>query len=233
MEKSQLPSKKISVLIPVLNEEKTIELILRRVINQLKGWDKEIIVINDGSIDQTLKKLEKFSGEVILINLKKNQGKGAALKEGLKKVSGDIVIIQDADLEYDPKDYPNLLKPILKNKAEVVYGSRVLGENQRGGWAFFWGGRFLTFLANLLYGLNITDESTCYKVFKSEILKSIDLECKGFEFCPEVTAKIAKKGIKIQEVPIFYNPRGRKNGKKITWRDGFRGTWTLIKYRFK
>ncbi|GAI54472.1 unnamed protein product, partial [marine sediment metagenome] len=156
---------------------------------------KEIIVVDDGSFDNTKKILEKINKEFnfILIEHSKNQGKGAAIKTGLSQATGDFILIQDADLELNPQEYPILLKPLLEKKAEVVYGSRVLAKNEvsrnnkKKNWPFFLGGKFLTFLANLLYGLNITDEPIGYKVFKKEILKNMDLECKGFEFCPEVT----------------------------------------------
>jgi len=142
------------------------------------------------------------------------------------------VIIQDADLEYDPNDYNKLLTPILENKAEVVYGSRILSNAKHGKLAFYLGGRLVTLATNIIYGLKLTDEPTCYKVFKRDLLNSLNLECDGFEFCPEVTAKIAKKGIKIYEVPISYNARNKSEGKKINWKDGVVALWTLLKYRF-
>lgn len=239
---------KLSIIIPVFNEEKTIEEIIKRVEAVSLPIKKEIIVVDDGSFDNTKKVLKKLKKEFTphlffakkeegfnftLIEHQKNQGKGAAIKTGLSQVTGDFVLIQDADLEYNPKEYSILLAPLLKGEAEVVYGSRISGGNRRGSWSFFWGGKILTFLANLLYGLNITDEATCYKVFKSEILKDLDLKGKRFEFCPEVTAKVAKKGIEIYEVPISYNPRKRKEGKKIKWKDGIKAILILIKFKFK
>ena len=230
----------LSIIIPVFNEENTIKEIIKQVESVSLPIKKEIIVVNDGSFDNTKKKLEQLKKEFnfILIEHQKNQGKGAAIKTGLSKTTGDFILIQDADLELNPQEYPILLKPLLERKAEVVYGSRVLDHNkikdkEQRDWSFYLGGKFLTFLANFLYGLDITDESICYKVFKAEILKDIDLEYKGFEFCPEVTAKIAKKGIKIYEVPVSYNPRSREEGKKTRWRDGFKAIWVLIKYKFK
>ena len=163
----------------------------------------------------------------------KNQGKGAAIKTGLKQASGDYVIIQDADLEYDPKDYKKLLTTALENKAEVVYGSRRLNpKNKYSHLSFYMGGLLLNWLARVLYGIKITDESTCYKLFKTETIKAIPLKCERFEFCPEITAKVAKRKIRIYEVPIEYYPRNKEEGKKIKWRDGFEALWVLIKYKF-
>jgi len=226
---------KLSIIVPVFNEENTINEIVRQVENASLSISKEIIVVDDDSLDETREKLEKLKKEInfILIKHQRNQGKGAAIRTGISKATGDFILIQDADLEYNPQEYSILLEPLLKGEAEVVYGSRNLGKNKRGSWSFFWGGKLLTFLANLLYGLSITDEATCYKVFRTDLLKSLDLRCRGFEFCPEVTAKVAKKGIKIHEVPISYNPRSRKEGKKIKWKDGIKATWILIKLKFK
>ena len=167
-----------------------------------------------------------------MIFREKNKGKGTAIRTGLANVTGDIVIIQDADLEYDPNDYPKLVEPILTGKANVVYGSRILGKSRKSYWSFYMGGRFLSFLANLLYNAKITDEPTCYKVFRADMIKNINLKCRRFEFCPEVTAKVRKKGYKIYEVPIHYEPRSLKEGKKINWKDGLEAIWTLIKYKF-
>ncbi len=225
---------KLSVIVPVFNEEKTIKEIIARVRGVSLPIEKEIIVIDDGSLDGTKDVLKKIKEQYdfVLLEHSKNQGKGAAIKTGIEKASGDIILIQDADLEYDPQDYEKLIEPFLKKQAQVVYGSRQLRENKRGHLSFYWGGRFLTAVVNLLYGLKITDESTGYKVFKREIIENINLESRGFEFCPEVTAKIAKKGIKIHEVPISYQPRNKKEGKKIKWKDGLKALWVLIKYKF-
>ncbi len=231
----------LSIIIPVFNEENTIEEIIKRVEAVPLPIKKEIIVVDDGSSDSTKKKLEQLKKEFnfILIEHQKNQGKGAAIKTALPRTTGDIILIQDADLELNPQEYPILLRPILEGGAEVVYGSRILGRDKAANnykkriWSFYLGGRFLTFLANLLYGLNITDEPIGYKVFKSEILKNMDLKSKGFEFCPEVTAKVAKKGIKIYEVPVSCDSRSRKEGKKTRWQDGLKAIWTLIKYKFR
>ena len=247
---------KLSVLIPVYNEEKTLRSILDRI-NKISlkdlGLEKEIVFVNDCSTDQTsliLKEImeenrkgntkrkssmkDNTNDQIVVVHHKKNAGKGSAIRTALEHASGDIVLIQDADLEYDPKDYPALLKPIVSGRASVVYGSRILKKsNQRhSGVSFYLGGLGITFTTNLLYDTKITDEPTCYKVFRTDLIKSLRLKCKGFEFCPEVTAKIAKKGIKIHEVPISYYPRSKTEGKKINWRDGFSAIWWLFKLRF-
>lgn len=227
---------KISVIIPAHNEEKTIDEIIRRV--KAVGLNKEIIVIDDASTDETGRILDRISREndsanpVKVIRHHRNQGKGAAIRSGLKEACGDIVIIQDADLEYDPRDYPRLVQPIIEGKTSVVYGSRCLGKNKISSPGFFLGGKLLSFLANFFYRAGITDEPTCYKVFRREVLRNLDLKCRRFEFCPEVTAKICKRGYKIYEVPIRYCPRKIKEGKKIRFSDGLDAIWTLVKYRF-
>ncbi len=227
--------RKISIIIPVYNEEKTIAKLLNKVISV--KLNKQIILVNDGSIDKTKEIIEKIitdKSNIKLFNHKKNLGKGSAIRTGLKYISGDIVIIQDADLEYNPNDYLKLIEPIINHESDVVFGSRRLNKNnkQHSSWFFFFGGELLTFLTRLLYGIKITDEATCYKVFKTDIIKSLDLKCKRFEFCPEVTAKLARKNILIKEVPILYHPRTKNDGKKINWLDGLEAVWTLIKYRF-
>ena len=224
---------KLSVIIPVFNEKATIEQIIKKV--KKVPVEKEIIVVDDGSTDGTaeiLKEISEKDKNIKIILKEKNEGKGSAIREGLKYVNGDVVVIQDADLEYEPTDWIEMLKFMEEKKADVVYGSRVLGKNKKSSFVFYLGGRILSIITNFLYGAGITDEPTCYKMFNTEIIKSLNLKCRGFEFCPEVTAKIRKKGIKIYEVPIHYNPRSTKEGKKIRWKDGIIAIWTLIKYRF-
>ena len=226
---------KISIIIPVFNEKITLPILL----NKIKAVDltplqieKEIILIDDGSNDGTRDYLATLEKEYKVIFHDKNYGKGHAIRTGVKEVTGDIVLIQDADLEYDPNEYAKLVEPIIKGETGVVYGSRNLKFNKRYKWSYYWGGKFLSYLANFLYGTDITDEATCYKLFKTDIIKGISLKCEKFEFCPEVTAKAAKKGYKIIEVPISYNPRSTDEGKKIRLSDGISAIWTLIKYRF-
>lgn len=227
---------RLSILMPIYNEENTIKEILRRVkeANVKNINDKEIIIINDGSTDGTKEILENIEQPGIkIIHLNKNRGKGWAIREGMKSVTGDIVIIQDGDLEYHPDDYNDLIQPIIVDGYEVVYGSRLLNkDNEISYFVYSFGGRLLTLITNLLYHSHITDEPTGYKVFKTNVLKSIDLKCKKFEFCPEVTAKILKKGINIKEVPIRYSPRKISEGKKIRWYVGLDAIWILFKYRF-
>jgi len=233
---------KLSIIMPVYNEKNTIEEIIRRV-SAVGGIEKELIIVDDFSTDGTREFLKKYMGncnipkgtEVVKISFHdKNLGKGMAIRTGIRNVTGDMVIIQDADLEYDPNDYLKLVKPIIEDRADVVYGSRYLShKNKMSYLRYFIGGQILTWLTNLLYGSRLTDESTCYKLFRADLLKSLKLNCKRFEFCPEVTAKVRKKRIKIVEVPISYEPRKIKEGKKITWKDGLQAIWTLLKYRFK
>ncbi len=230
---------KLSVIIPLYNEINNIKELLNRI-NKI-DIDKEIVIVDDGSTDGSREWLEELKeGNVKKAFHEKNQGKGMAIRTGIEHATGDIIIIQDADLEYDPEDYYELVKPIQEGKTQVVYGSRMLGniiknmksKHSEAYHTYYYGGKILTLISNILYNAKITDEPTCYKVFKSDVLKNINLKCKGFEFCPEVTAKVKKKGYNIHEVPIKYNPRTINEGKKIKFKDGFEAVWTLIKYRF-
>ena len=225
--------KKLSIIIPVYNEKDTIRSIIDLVLSVPLTLDKEVIVVDDGSSDGTADVLRSLERENVKVLFQTpNQGKGAAIRRALPEVTGDIVIIQDADMEYDPNDYQSLIDPIIAGEAKVVYGSRQLGNNTFSYRRFYVGGLVLSWLTNLLYGSKITDEPTCYKVFRKDVLDSIELKCERFEFCPEVTAKVLKKGIKITERPISYRPRSIEQGKKIRWRDGVEAIFTLFRYRF-
>jgi glycosyltransferase involved in cell wall biosynthesis len=224
---------KLSVVIPVYNEKDTILKVLDRI-RQVE-LPKEMIVVDDHSTDGTREILQSLpsSDDLKIIFQPRNQGKGAALKAGFAAVSGDIIVIQDADLEYDPAEYPNLIHPIVSDKADVVFGSRFLGGPHRV--LFFWhsvGNHFLTTLSNMLTDLNLTDMETCYKVFRTDILKSIRLREKRFGFEPEFTAKVSKARYRIYEVPISYSGRDYSEGKKIGWKDGIAALFLILKYRF-
>ncbi len=227
----------VSIIIPVYNEQKLIKKLLLKV-NSIKNIKKEIIVINDGSSDKTLKILKndckKFYN--ILISYSHNRGKGYACRKGIKKASGKIILIQDGDLEYDPKNYFKLIKPILQKKSNIVYGSRVLkgGKRVRPKTISFkfriFANHFLTFLSNILNNQNLTDAHTCYKVFTRDVIKKIKLKEDGFNFCPEITSKFSKLNEKIIEVPIDYYGRTIEEGKKIKFSDGIRAIYCLFKY---
>lgn len=221
---------RVSVLVPIYNEVDHVDELLGRI--HASPVDKEIIIIDDGSTDGTREKLVNLrpSSDVTVVFHQQNWGKGAAIRTGLNYARGEYVLIQDSDLEYDPQDYPVLLEPLKAKRANVVYGVR---QDRPGrGLRFFLGARLLTHLANLLYGCNIHDEATCYKVFRRSLLQQLNLECKRFEFCPEVTAKLSRLGQEIAEVPIRYNPRTADEGKKIRHSDGWMAIWTLLRYRF-
>jgi glycosyltransferase involved in cell wall biosynthesis len=231
----ELASMKLSIVIPVYNEENTIEEIFRRV--QATPYDKEIIAVDDASKDNSRDILERLSRQYDNLRVffhKENQGKGAALRTGFAQVAGDVVVIQDADLEYDPVDYPALLDPIQRDLADVVYGSRLIGA-QPHRVLFFWhymGNRCVTFLSNIFTNLNLSDMEVGYKVFKAEVLKDIVIKCDRFGVEPELTAKIAKKRWRIYEVPIQYHGRDYAAGKKITWRDGIAAIYHIIRFKF-
>ena len=238
--------KKLSIIIPVFNEAKTVYSILNKIENVvlLQNIAKEIIIVDDYSTDNTTEVIKNYISNHLALSIEllhhtKNKGKGASLQTGIKNATGDYIIIQDADLEYDPKEYNILLQPILDGNADVVYGSRFAGGNPHRV-LFFWhtiGNRFLTFLSNMFTNLNLTDMETCYKLFDAKILKSIKLKEKRFGFEPEVTAKISRiKKIRIYEVGISYYGRTYDEGKKINWKDGFHAIYCIIKYgalRFK
>lgn len=227
--------KKLSIIIPVLNEELTLEKVLEKV-NQapVLNYQKEIIVVNDGSIDRTQEILESLKDKfnLIILKHKKNRGKGRALRTGLKKTTGQAVIIQDADLEYNPNDYQNLLNAFERTNS-IVYGSRNISPKRRGYSHYVAGVWFLTLVNNLLFGSKLTDVYTCYKLFPTDLINSLNLESKGFEIEAEVTAKVLKKGYDIKEVAVSYNPRKFNEGKKIRFRDGLKGLWMMIKCRVK
>ena len=225
---------KISVIIPVYNERSTINEIIARV--RAVDLEKEIIVVDDGSTDGTSQQLAEIGSQfddVRILSHKKNTGKGSALRTGFAEATGEIIIVQDADLEYDPREYEALLVPILDGRADVVYGSRFLGGPHRV--LFFWhyvGNKFLTLLSDAFSNLNITDMETCYKVFKKEVLDDIQLKSNRFGFEPEFTMKISKKGFRVYEVPISYSGRTYEEGKKIGWRDGLSAMFAIIWFRF-
>lgn len=225
---------KLSVIVPVYNERNTIQEILRRVrAVDIGEMGKEIIVVDDGSTDGTtdILKLEEDSTTRVLYH-DFNQGKGASVSTALAQVTGDLIIIQDGDLEYDPEDYRAMITPVLKKKADVVYGSRFTGEHRD---MLFWhmlGNKVLSLTTNILYNTTLSDMETCYKLFSRESLDGIHIKSRRFDFEPEITAKVLKKKIRIYEVPISYAGREYHEGKKITWRDGIFALWALIKYRF-
>lgn len=224
---------KFSIIIPVYNEAKTIQEIIRRV--QATGLVDEILAIDDGSTDGSREILEQLSkdGTIKLFVHDRNQGKGKAVRTGIQNASGDLILIQDADLEYDPREYPSLLKPIQEGIADVVYGSRFLGAGRRP--VLFWNmvaNRILTLVTNILYNNILTDMETGYKLFRRQVVQDMPLRAHGFDFEPEFTAKILKRKARLYEVPITFNPRDYSEGKKIKMKDAFIALWMLIKYRF-
>jgi dolichol-phosphate mannosyltransferase len=228
----------LSIVVPAFNEAATIRELLERVAAVPLKLRREILIVDDGSSDDTAALAEAWTasrngpGLSARVLRKENGGKGSAVRAGISASTGDYLIIQDADLEYDPNDYADLLAPLVAGEADVVYGSRVLGPDRRGPLWFYLGGRIITLWANLLYGARLTDEPTCYKLFRGDFIRALPLECRGFEFCPEVTAKVLKQGLHIVEVPIRYRPRSVAQGKKIRAGDGLRALYELLRWRF-
>jgi glycosyltransferase involved in cell wall biosynthesis len=224
---------KLSIIMPVFNEKKTIREIIAKVL--AVPIEKELLIVDDASTDGTREILKEYENNdhIKIFYHEKNKGKEGAIKTGIPFATGEIITIQDGDLETDPNDFVHLTEPIKKGEASVVYGSRYLNKNEKSLYfAYKFGARFLSVVVNFLYNQNITDEATCYKVFRSDILKKIPLEYDRFEFCPEVTAKVSKMGYKIKELPMNYYPRSFDEGKKMNWRDGIKALWVLVKYRF-
>lgn len=220
----------VSVIVPIYNEIDHIDELLQQI--QASPVEKEIIIIDDGSTDGTQQKLRDLrpSSAITVIFHQQNWGKGAAIRTGLRYARGEYILIQDSDLEYDPQDYPALLEPLRAGQANVVYGVRP--DRPERGLRFFLGAKLLTHLANLLYRCGIHDEATCYKVFRRSVLTQLNLKCRRFEFCPEVTAKLSRMGERIAEVPVKYSPRTADEGKKIRHSDGWLAIWTLVRFRF-
>jgi glycosyltransferase involved in cell wall biosynthesis len=224
--------RKLSVIVPVFDERNTVVEIIRRMRQVELPLDLEIVVVDDGSTDGTRAVLRQLGDSTVrVLTHDVNRGKGAAIRTGLAHVTGDLVLVQDADLEYDPEDWPKLLAPIQSGKAQVVYGSRFTGERRNMLFLHWVGNRFLSLVTNVLYNTTLSDMQTCYKLFERSLLDGITLRAERFEFEPEITAKILRRGIRIYEVPISYTGREFDEGKKITWRDGVTALWTLVKYR--
>jgi glycosyltransferase involved in cell wall biosynthesis len=225
--------RKLSVIVPVYNERNTVAEIVRQMRAVELPVAREIVIVDDGSDDGTRDVLSQLGDSTVHVVLHAhNRGKGAAIRTGLAQITGDLVLIQDADLEYDPEDWPKLIAPVLKGRARVVYGSRFTGERRNMLFLHWVGNRFLSLVTNVLYNTTLSDMETCYKLFDRELIDAIDLRSDGFDFEPEVTAKILRRGIRIYEVPISYSGREFDEGKKITWRDGLVALKTLVKYRF-
>jgi len=225
---------KLSVIIPAYNESRTIEAVIAKVRNVDVPVEKELILVDGNSIDGTKEILQGYANDpdTTVLYQESPLGRGHALKEGLKRATGDVVIFQDADLELDPEDYPELLEPILSGRGDVVFGSRFLAGKTRMGFLQYWGNRVMNAAVNLLYGTHLTDVETCYQVFRRELIADFELKNNDFAFTVELTVKLVRAGHKIQEIPITYIPRGRSEGKKIYWMDGILSLWTLVKYRF-
>jgi glycosyltransferase involved in cell wall biosynthesis len=224
---------RLSVIVPVFNERNTVVEIVRRMRSVELPIEREIVIVDDGSEDGTRDVLTQLGDSTVrIVKHPVNRGKGAAIRTGLDNATGDVVLVQDADLEYDPEDWPKLLAPVLKGRARVVYGSRFTGERRNMLFLHWVGNRFLSLVTNILYNSTLSDMETCYKLFERDVLDGIQLRAERFDFEPEFTAKILRRGVRIYEVPISYAGREPYEGKKITWRDGFTALWTLVKYRF-
>lgn len=235
---------KLSIIVPVYNEQATVSILLERLFRLIlpQGIEKEIIVVDDGSSDGTMDILHDLAVRppngrtyrLVLLRHKTNQGKGMAIRTGLVRATGNYIVIQDADLEYNPNNLVRMVEKVQETGAEAIFGSRRLSapNQEQGRWYYYLGGVYLTWLANLLYGTKITDEPTCYKMIKTDLLRSLNLTCTGFEFCPEVVSKLGRNKVKIVEIPISYHPRGTKEGKKIRFKDALIATWILVRNRF-
>ena len=224
---------KLSVIVPVFNERNTVVEIMRRMRAVELPIEREIILVDDGSSDGTLQVLQQLGDSTVrVVKHPANRGKGAAIRTGLEQATGDLVLIQDADLEYDPEDWPKLLAPVFRGKATVVYGSRFTGERRNMLFLHWMGNRMLSLVTNVLYNTTLSDMETCYKLFDRRVFDGITLRSDRCDFEPEITAKVLRKGIRIYEVPISYSGREFHEGKKITWRDGFAALYALVKFRF-
>jgi glycosyltransferase involved in cell wall biosynthesis len=228
--------RKLSVIVPVFNERNTLVEILRRMraVELPDGIESEIIVVDDGSSDGTRDVLRQLGDSTVRVVMHDvNRGKGAAVRTGFKHATGEFILVQDADLEYDPEDWPKLLAPVLRGRARVVYGSRFTGERRNMLLLHWIGNRFLSLTTNVLYNTTLSDMETCYKLLERSLIEDLQLQSNKFDIEPEITAKVLKRGVRIYEVPISYSGREFDEGKKITWRDGFSALWTLVKYRFR
>jgi glycosyltransferase involved in cell wall biosynthesis len=228
--------RKLSVIVPVFNERNTLVEILRRMraVELPDGIESEIIVVDDGSSDGTRDVLRQLGDSTVRVVMHDvNRGKGAAVRTGFKHATGEFILVQDADLEYDPEDWPKLLAPVLRGRARVVYGSRFTGERRNMLLLHWIGNRFLSLTTNVLYNTTLSDMETCYKLLERSLIEDLQLQSNKFDIEPEITAKVLKRGVRIYEVPISYSGREFDEGKKITWRDGFSAVWTLVKFRFR